>query len=133
MPREVTRSVSHAVRNMLWGRAAGRCEFAGCNKPLWKSSVTQDQVNIAQRAHIWSFSEDGPRGHEGIAAAELNSIDNLMLVCHESHEENGQGKGRWAVHREATSGVEGRPRGALCARMSETVPPPAITEEGETG
>jgi hypothetical protein len=71
---------------MLWGRAAGRCEFAGCNKPLWKSSVTQEQVNIAQRAHIWSFSEHGPRGRDGIDAAQLNTIDNLMLVCHECHE-----------------------------------------------
>jgi hypothetical protein len=53
---------------------------------LWKSSVTQEQVNIAQRAHIWSFSGDGPRGHEGIDAAQLNSIENLMLVCHECHE-----------------------------------------------
>lgn len=71
---------------MLWGRAAARCEFAGCNKPLWKSSVTQEQVNIAQRAHIWSFSGDGPRGHEGLQAAQLNSIHNLMLVCHECHQ-----------------------------------------------
>ena len=60
-PGEVTRHIRGDVQNMLWGKAAGRCEFNGCNKPLWKSSVTQEQVNIAQKAHIYAFSSDGPR------------------------------------------------------------------------
>ena len=71
---------------MLWGRAAGRCEFAGCNKPLWKSSVTQEQVNISQKAHIHSFSPRGPRGNKGFTRIEINGIDNLILVCHECHQ-----------------------------------------------
>ena len=70
---------------MLWGKAAGRCEFAGCNKILWKSSVTQEQVNIAQKAHIYAFSVRGPRSNRGIAQADLNNLRNLMLVCHECH------------------------------------------------
>lgn len=85
--REVsTRYISAAVQTELWGRAAGRCEFAGCNKPLWKSSVTSERVNIAQKAHIYSFSEGGPRGNDGIPPEDLNSIENLILVCHECHE-----------------------------------------------
>jgi hypothetical protein len=71
---------------MLWGRAAARCEFAGCNKPLWKSSITQEQVNIAQKAHIYSFSCGGPRGNKTIAKNRLNDLQNLMLVCHECHQ-----------------------------------------------
>jgi hypothetical protein len=71
---------------MLWGKAAGRCEFAGCNRPLWKSSITQESVNVAQKAHIYSFSAQGSRGNEGIAKDELNDISNLMLVCHECHQ-----------------------------------------------
>lgn len=71
---------------MLWGRAAGRCEFAGCNKPLWKSSVTQEQVNLAQKAHIYAFSSRGPRGHFGFADRDLNNLRNLLLVCHECHK-----------------------------------------------
>jgi hypothetical protein len=74
---------------MLWGRAAGRCEFDGCNRILSRSSVTQEQVNIAQKAHIYSFSESGPRGHEGIDD-QLNSVENLMLVCHECHRKIDQ-------------------------------------------
>lgn len=85
MPKEVTRAINSATQYMLWGKAAGRCEFAGCNKHLWQSSVTKEQVNIAQKAHIWSFSSSGPRGNDGISTAQLNNIENLMLVCHECH------------------------------------------------
>jgi hypothetical protein len=83
--RDISRSISIATQNFLWGRAAGRCEFAGCNKPLWKSSVTSEHVNIGQKAHIYSFSEEGPRGNDGLSPEDLNLIDNLILVCHECH------------------------------------------------
>lgn len=83
--KDTTRHTKEPVKLMLWGRAAGRCEFAGCNTPLWKSSVTQEIVNIAQKAHIWAFSGDGPRGNKGIPNKNLNDFDNLLLVCHECH------------------------------------------------
>src|SRR5262249_29904778 len=68
-----------------WGRSAGRCEFDGCNKVLSRSPVTQEQVNIAQKAHIWAFSAGGPRGNKGISEEDLNDVGNLMLVCHDCH------------------------------------------------
>jgi len=43
---EVTRYFPVAVQCLLWGKAAGRCEFAGCNQMLWKSPVTQEPINI---------------------------------------------------------------------------------------
>ncbi len=85
MLKEVTRNIKESVSTLLWGRAAGRCEFSGCNKPLWKSSVTQESINTAQKAHIWSFSEHGPRGNKGIPNKSLNDFNNLLLVCHECH------------------------------------------------
>lgn len=80
-----TRNIPASTQCMLWGKAAGRCEFAGCNRPLWKSSVTQESVNLAHKAHIYSFSALGPRGNEGLGKEELNDIGNLMLLCHECH------------------------------------------------
>jgi hypothetical protein len=82
---EVTRSVPVSVQCLLWGRAAGRCEFGGCNQPLWKSRVTQEQVNIAEKAHIYSFAGLGPRGNLGVSAADLHNLSNLMLVCRACH------------------------------------------------
>lgn len=41
----VTRYVPQHVTAILWGRAAGRCEFAGCNRPVSWSLVTQRELN----------------------------------------------------------------------------------------
>ncbi len=90
--REVTRHISEEIQRLLWGRAAARCEFSGCNKPLWKSSVTQEPVNIAQKAHIYAFSTGGSRGNAGIAKEKLNDFDNLILVCHECHRKIDKAK-----------------------------------------
>lgn len=86
---EVTKSryINEHTRMMLWGRSGGRCQFKGCNKPVWKNPVTQKELNIAQKAHIYAFSDDGPRGRDGIDNSELNSFENLMLVCHPCHTE----------------------------------------------
>jgi hypothetical protein len=95
-PSEVTspsRDIRRPVESMLWGRSAGRCEFDGCNRILSRSSVTQEQANIAQKAHIWAFSAGGPRGHAGITDEELNEVENLMLVCHECHTKIDQAQG----------------------------------------
>jgi hypothetical protein len=85
VPKEVTRSIPVSVQCLLWGRAAARCEFSGCNQPLWKSSVTQEQINIAEKAHIYSFSSGGARGNADVATGQLHDLSNLMLVCHACH------------------------------------------------
>lgn len=97
--REVTRYIKPAIQAMLWGKAGGRCEFMGCNKPLWKSPVSQDQVNIAEMAHIYAFSPSGPRGNKRVADEHLNSLANLLLVCPECHTEIDKHKngGRYTV------------------------------------
>jgi CBASS immunity sensor of nucleotide second messenger signals len=81
-----SRDISRSVEAMLWGRAAGRCQFDGCNRPLWKSPVTQERVNLAEKAHIYSFSADGPRGNRGVDAKRLNALENLILVCDICHK-----------------------------------------------
>ena len=85
-PRKVaSRDITRSIESMLWGRAAGRCEFQGCNQELYKSRVTQEPVNIAEKAHIYAFSSAGPRGNTRAARASLNAIENLMLVCGACH------------------------------------------------
>ncbi|MDD4202435.1 MAG: SAVED domain-containing protein [Candidatus Omnitrophica bacterium] len=88
MAKEVTRRLNQKVVVELWARAAGRCQFYNCNRPLYKSPVTQEQGNISEIAHIWSFSEKGPRGWGIFASArkQLNELPNLMLLCHDCHK-----------------------------------------------
>ncbi len=84
------------VRTELWGRAAGRCQFNGCNKILYRSSVTQEQGNFSEEAHIYAFSEHGPRGHDKTQASNdyLNQVDNLLLVCKGCHYNIDKNKGK---------------------------------------
>ncbi len=83
---DVTRHIPSWVQTLLWGRAAGRCEFTGCNRPLWKSDVTQETRNIAEKAHIRAFSGEGPRADDP-SWPELAVHDpaNLLLLCHACH------------------------------------------------
>ncbi len=88
LAKEITRYIKREVERELWARAAGRCQFSGCNRILYKSPVTQDQVNISEKAHIYSFSETGPRGWGPFKKKPkgLNDFSNLILVCHDCHK-----------------------------------------------
>lgn len=94
MANEVSRYIKREVERELWARAGGRCQFDGCNRLLYKSPITQEQVNISEKAHIYSFSEDGPRGWGAFVTNKnkLNDIDNLMLMCHDCHKTIDQDK-----------------------------------------
>lgn len=39
-------------RRELWFRAAGRCEFKGCNEPLDRHGITMDTCDCSECAHI---------------------------------------------------------------------------------
>ena len=93
-PQEVTRYIKQKIERELWARAAGRCKFGGCNRLLYKSPVTLEQVNISEIAHIYSFSPNGPRGHEELKnnSESINNIENLMLLCHDCHKTIDQDK-----------------------------------------
>lgn len=90
MPSEV-RNIKRTTERELWARAAGRCQFNGCNRLLYKSPVTQESVNISEKAHIYSFSENGTRGWGPFRSRKnregINDLKNLMLVCHDCHKQ----------------------------------------------
>lgn len=99
--RDVARWVHTSVQNLLWGVAAGRCEFEGCNKPLWKNDLTQDIRVVGEKAHISAFSSRGPRGKSRGHEDDVNSIDNLMLLCPTCHAtiDKSDGPVRYTVER----------------------------------
>ena len=70
----------------LFGKSAGRCEFSGCNKLVWRNDLTLTDGNFGEVAHIIAASEDGPRGNEKSADLQIE-FDNLMLVCQKCHKE----------------------------------------------
>lgn len=70
---------------MLAARAAGRCEFRGCNELLYTHPLTGEIGNFAENAHIVAFRKGGPRGSES-RPVDINDIENLMLLCRRDHK-----------------------------------------------
>lgn len=69
----------------LWAKAAGRCEYDGCNKLLYKDDLTSEDINRGFVAHIIAASPDGPRGDKVLSAQLVDDISNVMLMCHDHH------------------------------------------------
>ncbi len=65
----------------LWAIAAGRCEFRGCNKPLYLDELTKAKDNLSLISHIIAAEPGGPRGDEVLSPLLAKDISNLMLTC----------------------------------------------------
>jgi len=65
----------------LWAIAAGRCEFRGCNKPLYLDELTKAKDNLSIISHIIAAEPGGPRGDEILSSLLAKDISNLMLTC----------------------------------------------------
>lgn len=74
-------SIKSATHYELWGRAAGRCEFRGCNEVVYRDGLTQGASNLSTVAHIVAWTPEGPRGHPTRSAELATDIGNLMLTC----------------------------------------------------
>ena len=77
--------IPEKTKIILWGKAAGRCEYRGCNHRLWMDDVTTWEFNSAYIAHIIADSPNGPRGHATLSAALKEDLSNLMLLCDVHH------------------------------------------------
>jgi hypothetical protein len=78
------RDVPDRTRLFLFVRAGGRCEFDGCNAYLIQHHLTNADGIFAQMAHIWAFSDGGPRAKP--TAVEKHASSNLMLLCSPCHK-----------------------------------------------
>jgi len=77
--------IPEKIKIRLWGKAAGRCEYEGCNKRLWLDSITKAEFNTAYIAHIIADKPNGPRGDKVLSDKIKQSISNLMLICDDHH------------------------------------------------
>ncbi|GFO82755.1 MAG: hypothetical protein A49_23820 [Methyloceanibacter sp.] len=79
------RNIPRHTSLFLYTQAGGRCEFDGCNKYLLEHYPTEALGNFAEQAHIYAFSESGPRGMELARPDDINSLSNLILLCPACH------------------------------------------------
>lgn len=71
---------------ILCSKAAGMCEFEGCNKRLFFDGVTLAKFNNAYVAHIVASSANGPRGDKILSPQLSDKLENLMLMCADHHK-----------------------------------------------
>ena len=78
-------SIPDKVRLEVWVKAGGRCQFHGCNKPLWRDDLTLKQMNRAYLAHIVADRPRGARGDPILSDQLKNKFSNIMLLCGDHH------------------------------------------------
>jgi SMODS-associated and fused to various effectors sensor domain len=82
-----TNALSQLTRTILWTKAAGRCEYAGCNKPLIGDLISgAEDRNFGFVAHIVADTPTGPRGDYVRSPLLSDDVANLMLLCHVHHK-----------------------------------------------
>lgn len=77
--------IPEKVKVQIWLRAGGRCEYPGCNEPLWKDDLTLAKMNRAYLAHIIADSSNGPRGDAVLSEQRKKDFSNMMLLCDTHH------------------------------------------------
>ena len=80
-----TSYIPEKVKVRLWGKAAGRCQYSGCNTSLWRDALTQAEFNTSYIAHIIADEPNGPRGDKVLSKKLKNELSNLMLMCDVHH------------------------------------------------
>ena len=82
-----TGALTPRTRCVLWARAAGRCEYRGCNKVLIGDLISGcEDKNFGFVAHIVADTPSGPRG-DAVRSTQLSDdVNNLMLLCATHHK-----------------------------------------------
>jgi len=81
-------AVSERDRRFIIGRSGGCCNK--CRTQVFVENEFTEQARLGDDAHIWAYSDDGPRGNETGAPANRNDRSNLILLCKNCHAEVDQ-------------------------------------------
>ncbi len=81
------RGIDPNTKALLFAKTAGRCEL--CNKLTIKDVTTGVNLIWGEMAHIYAFSEGGPRAQ--VDKLRKNDIENLLLACPNCHEKIDKG------------------------------------------
>ena len=89
--------LSRHAELLLVACAGGRCEFRGCNEFLYPHPLTGETGNFSENAHIVAFREGGPRGDAADRPADIDAVENLMLICRRDHKLIDDNENRYTV------------------------------------
>jgi hypothetical protein len=79
--------ISPKTQIALWARAAGRCEYRGCNSELVGDLIAgNEDGTYGFVAHIVADAPNGPRGDPIRSPRLAKDLNNLMLLCATHHK-----------------------------------------------
>ncbi len=79
-------SVTHKIRKLLWGRSGNRCAICRCTLARINDD-NGEHVVVGEECHIIAKSSNGPRGSTTFPRTNIDSYDNLILLCCSHHKE----------------------------------------------
>lgn len=79
-------NIPEKVKLTLFGLAAGRCQYRGCNERLDVDDLTQQRMLNSCFAHIIADEPGGPRGDLHLSARLSRDLGNIMLLCPKHHK-----------------------------------------------
>ena len=83
---ELRRNYSQETLKILFALSGGECAFPGCHTPVIAlPTETSNARVIGEICHINALNPKGPRGTTGQTEAELNAVENLIVLCPTHH------------------------------------------------
>jgi hypothetical protein len=94
-------AISSKTRKLLWSRSHNRCAFPRCRVLLTddaRDAVTGETLQhvAGEEAHIRAQSAGGPRFDASYPKAQIDSYENLILLCPQHHAAIDDNNGRAA-------------------------------------
>lgn len=68
----------------LFAASGGYCQNPDCNLALF-DCIDENDFHIAEMAHVFSASNNGPRADANLSEEERGYFDNLILLCPNCH------------------------------------------------
>lgn len=78
-------AITDKTRKILWGRSGNLCAFCKARLVLHASQEDRESV-VGDECHIVSGAPGGPRHDPNFPPAEIDSLDNLLLLCRVHHK-----------------------------------------------
>ena len=86
MASSTRKSIPDPVTNRLFALSGNQCAFPNCTNAVTDQVTPGEQpVTLAQRAHIVGVGRQGPRSKAAPLSDNIDSVENLLLLCGEHH------------------------------------------------
>ena len=72
------------TQKRLFAASAGYCQNPGCAQLLFSDEAGKS-IHIAEMAHVYAASDEGPRANAAMTREERGAFENLIVLCSNCH------------------------------------------------